>query len=62
MLGRYYSSPYYRDEFKERKVFLIPRRNATLNGSAEWKSLMKEFVFNTIPYLEQYHLRRSPVS
>ncbi len=51
MLGRYCSSPSYVDDFKGRK--------ATLNTSAEWKSLMKEFVLNTIPYLEQYHLRSS---
>ena len=36
---------WYRTEFKERK--------ATLNGSAEWKYLVKEFVLNTIPILNR---------
>jgi transposase len=56
-LDRYYSSPSYVDELKGTKMFLIPKRNATLNGSLKWKSLMKEFLLNTMPYLEQYHKR-----
>ncbi len=38
-------------------VFVIPKKNATLNGSAKWKETMKEFVENTTSYLEQYHKR-----
>ena len=55
-LDRYYSSSSYLDLFGC-KVFVIPKKNATLNGSAKWKSTMKEFVQNTMPYLEQYHQR-----
>ncbi len=50
------------DQFKGTKMYLIPKRNATLNGSAEWKSLMKEFLLNTMPYLEQYHKRSNSES
>ena len=39
------------------KVFVILKKNATLKGSQKWKDAMKEFVENTMPYLEQYHQR-----
>ena len=61
-LDRYYSSPSYMDKLGETKVFVIPKKNATLNGSQKWKGTMKEFVENTIPYLEQYHQRSNSES
>ena len=39
------------------KVFVIPKKNATMNGSKKWKNTMKDFVENTMSYLEQYHQR-----
>jgi len=39
-------------------VFVIPKKNATLNGSQKWKNTMRDFVENTMPYLEQYHQRQ----
>ncbi len=56
-LDRYYSSPSHIDRLGNTKVFVIPKKNATLNGSEKWKKTMKEFVENTMPYLEQYHQR-----
>jgi len=38
------------------KVYIIPKSD-TLNGSQKWKDTMKEFVSNTMEYLEQYHQR-----
>ena len=32
-LDRYYSSPSYVDKLGDTKVFVIPKKNATLNGS-----------------------------
>ncbi len=61
-LDRYYSSPSYVDKLGETKVFIIPKKNSTLNGSRKWKETMKEFVENTIPYLEQYHQRSNSES
>lgn len=61
-LDRYYSSPSYVDQFGKAKVFVIPKKNATLNGSWKWKDTMKEFVTNTIQYLEQYHKRSNSES
>jgi transposase len=37
------------------KVFVIPKKNVTLNVSQKWKSTVKEFVEDTMNYLEQYH-------
>ena len=61
-LDRYYSSPSYMDNLGGTKVFVIPKKNATLNGSKKWKDTMKEFVENTMPYLEQYHQRSNSES
>ena len=61
-LDRYYSSPSYVDAHKGTKVFLIPKKNSTLNGSVEWKSMIKDFLLNTVPYLEQYHQRSNSES
>ena len=55
-LDRYYSASSYIDRF-DCSVFVIPKKNATLNGSAKWKSTMKEFVEDIMHYLEEYHLR-----
>ena len=41
---------------------MIPKKNATLNGSQKWKDTIREFVENTMPYLEQYHQRSNSES
>ena len=61
-LDRYYSTPSYMDNLGKTKVFVIPKKNSTLNGSLKWKTAMKDFVENTIPYLEQYHQRSNSES
>lgn len=62
-LDRYYSTPGYVDSFGDAtKVFVIPKSNATLNGSWKWKETMMEFVRNTMKYLEQYHQRSNSES
>jgi len=48
-LDKYYSSPSYVDTLGDTKVFVIPNKNATLNGSQKWKNTMRDFVDNTIP-------------
>ncbi len=61
-LDRYYSFPPYVDRFGEARVYVIPRKNATLRGSWKWKNTMEEFVKNTLSYLEQYYLRNNSES
>ena len=61
-LDIYYSSPSYLDKLGDTKVFLIPKKNATLKGSQKWKDTMRDFVQYTIPYMEQYHQRSNSES
>ncbi len=61
-LDKYYSFPSYVDRFGKAKVYVIPRKNATLRGSWKWKDTMEEFVNDTIPYIEQYFLRNNSES
>jgi len=58
-LDKYYSLPSYVDRFGEAKVYIIPRKNATLRGSWKWKDTMEEFVHDTPSYIEQYYLRNN---
>ncbi len=61
-LDKYYSFPSYVDRFGKAKVYVIPRKNATLNGSWKWKDLMEEFVNDTLAYLGHYFLRNNSES
>ncbi len=58
-LDKYYSFPSYVDRFGDAKVYVIPRKNATLRGGWKWKRTMMEFVDNTHAYLRQYYLRNN---
>ena len=56
-LDRYYSFPSYVDRFGEARVYVIPRKNATVKGSWKWKRTMKRFVDDPLSYLEEYYQR-----
>ena len=58
-LDRYFSCHSYVDNFKEHtKVYVIPKKNTTLNGDWKWKRTMFDFVKNTHVYLEEYYQRQ----
>ena len=38
---------------------MLPKKNSTLNGSQKWKDTMKEFVINTMNYLQEYYKREN---
>ena len=61
-LDRYYSFRLYMDDLGNTKVFIIPEKNSTLNGSWKWKDAMREFVENTMHYMEEYHKRSNSES
>jgi hypothetical protein len=42
------SSPSYVDTIKGTKMFLIPKKNSTLNCSVEWKSMIKIIKYKMI--------------
>ena len=50
------------DKLGNTKVYVMPKKNSTLNGSKKWKDAMREFVENTILYLEEYHQRSNSES
>lgn len=61
-LDRYYSLPSYVGRFGDAKVYVIPRKNATVRGSLKWYRTMTEFVNNTLPFLREYYLRNNSES
>lgn len=62
-LDKYYSNSKYVDKFGEKtKVYVIPKKNATLRGSWKWKRTMKDFVNDTHSYLEEYYRRENSES
>ena len=56
-LDKYYSCSTYVSRFGNAKVYVIPKKNATLKGSWKWKRTMMDFVKNTPEYLEEYYKR-----
>ncbi len=57
-LDRYYSYSSYVDRFDENTtVYVIPKKNSTLNGSWKWKNTVGSFVNDTMSYLEHHYQR-----
>ena len=57
---RYYSESSYVSRFaSDTAVYIIPKKDATLNGSQKWKDTMREFVTDTYQYLKEYYKREN---
>lgn len=56
-LDKYYSAPHYIDQFPDTTIFVIPKKNATLNGSWHWKRTIIRMHENLMHYLEEYYQR-----
>lgn len=61
-LDRYYSFPSYVNQFKESKVYIIPRKNAGLTNGFKWNEMLRDFLLNTTKYLEEYFKRNNSES
>lgn len=61
-LDKYYSSPSFVDSLKEVKIYILPKKNASVKGSLKWKKTMEEYVRNTLSYLEEYYKRENSES
>src|SRR3989344_6147149 len=61
-LDRYYSCPVYVNQFKEAKVYVIPKKNVGLLNDFKWTETMREFTFNTMNYLKEYFKRNNSES
>jgi len=61
-MDKYYSSSSCVDSLKDTKVYIIPKKNASVKGSLKWKQTMEDFASNTLPYLEEYYKRENSES
>ena len=61
-LDKYYSCRVYVDRFSNSKVYVIPKSNATIRGSKNWKRVLQEFIDNTMNFLKEYYQRENSES
>lgn len=65
-LDRYFSAQEYvkicEKSFGKIKIFLIPKKNATIKGPWQWKRMMNSFAKNTKEYLNEYYQRNQSES
>lgn len=62
-LDKYYSYQSIIDEFDpDTKIYIIPKKNATIKGLPGWKKIIKNFIFNTFPHLSEYYRRNNSES
>lgn len=64
-LDKYYQQAYV--EYLEKQLgnvtfYIIPKKNATVRGSREWKRMCYRFVYNTEGFLEKYFQRNQSES
>lgn len=61
-LDKYYSCQIYVDKFSRSKVYIIPKSNATIRGSPNWKKVLNELIEDTINFLKEYYQRENSES
>lgn len=65
-LDRYFSAQMYvefcHNNFGKIKMYLIPKKNATIRGNWEWKRMLHNFVNDTKEYLKEYYQRNQSES
>lgn len=64
-LDRYYQQAYVKlleEELGKIKFFIIPKKNATIEGSWEWKRMLYRFVQDTKAFLKEYFQRNQSES
>jgi transposase len=53
---------FFGKNYKGAKLYLIPKKNATIKGPWNWKHMLKRFIDNTKQYLEEYYKRNQTES
>jgi transposase len=61
-LDRYYSCAAYVNQFNDSKVYIIPKKNVTLEQGAKWTETLGNFLCDTPKYLEEYFKRNNSES
>jgi len=61
-LDKYYSHPSISETFGDARVYIIPKKNATLKGSWKWKRELFGFVSDPFGHLKEYFRRNNSES
>lgn len=61
-LDRYYSCPVYVNQFRDSKVYIIPKKKVNLEHGAKWTETLGNFLCDTMNYLEEYFKRNNSES
>lgn len=62
-LDKLYSHQSITREFSEKTaIYIIPKKNATIRGSQEWKRIIRSFVDDHISHLKEYYKRNNSES
>ena len=61
-LDKYYSCQIYADKFSGSKVYILPKKNATIRGSPNWKRILNELINDTTNFLKEYYQRENSES
>lgn len=65
-LDKYYSNQsdvdYCKENFGCTKIYLIPKDNATIKGSPEWKKMLAKFIADMKAFLQEYYQRNQSES
>ena len=62
-LDKYYSYRSIANEFGiETKIYIIPKKNATIRGSYKWKKMLKELIDRPYSFLKEYYKRNNSES
>ena len=47
---------------KDTKIYVIPKKKATIKGSREWSRIIRSFVWSTFQHLAEYYRRNNSES
>jgi len=61
-LDKHYSYRSIVNEFGKAKIYILPKRNATIKGSAKWKKILKELIDSPYSFLKEYYKRNNSES
>ena len=61
-LDKYYSNRTILKDFPDAKIYIIPKKNATIRGPKEWKEILVRFIEDIFSYLSEYYQRNNSES
>ena len=61
-LDKYYSNRTILKDFPDAKIYIIPKKNATIRGPKEWKEILVRFIEDIFSYLSEDYQRNNSES